>query len=65
MSELTDAVERMDAHIRRTTVLPPPDLLQASFDMGLIINVLSKVLASQCIPEHDHHVMPHRGCPLR
>jgi hypothetical protein len=65
MSKLTDAVERMDAYMHRTTVLPPPELDQANFDMGLIVGVLSKLLASQCVPEHDHHVMPHRGCPLR
>jgi hypothetical protein len=65
MSELDDAVERMTAYMRRTTVLPPPEMNQANFDMGLILGTLSEVLASQCIPKHDHHVTPHRGCPLR
>lgn len=65
MSKLDDAHERLVAYMRRTTIPPPPEMEQASFDMGLIMGVMGKVLATQCFPEHDHHVMPHRGCPLR
>lgn len=64
MSKLTDAVERLEAYARRTGTVPPPEV-DPNFDLGLILGVMRNVLASQCIPAHDHHVMPHRGCPLR
>jgi len=65
VSALTDAVERLRAHTRRTGRVPPLTLEQASCDLGLVLGTMEKLLASQCVPEHDHHVMPHRGCPLR